>query len=280
MIQSFKHLLDTLTKDSPKRCAVINPQSDYLLDCLNDAENRGWIIPVLYQEDSIEASARKAVSDTAKGKNDLIMKGDIDTASLLKAVLDKSLGLRTDRILSHIAVVESPNYPYLMLMTDGGIHPKLDQSILQSIIENGLILCKALGIEKPHVAMLSLIEKVTDKIPETLLAKKLVDYFSSDERLVIEGPMALDVALSKQASRAKGLDSIISGKTNLFVGPSITTTNFMVKALMGVGQSKGGGIILGANSPIILLSRSDSQETKLHSVALGLTLLKENKYGY
>lgn len=280
MIQSFKHLLDTLTKESPKRCAVINPQSDYLLDCLNDAENRGWIIPVLYQEDSIEASARKAVSDTAKGKNDLIMKGDIDTASLLKAVLDKSLGLRTDRILSHIAVVESPNYPYLMLMTDGGIHPKLDQSILQSIIENGLILCKALGIEKPHVAMLSLIEKVTDKIPETLLAKKLVDYFSSDERLVIEGPMALDVALSKQASRAKGLDSIISGKTNLFVGPSITTTNFMVKALMGVGQSKGGGIILGANSPIILLSRSDSQETKLHSVALGLTLLKENKYGY
>jgi len=276
MIQSFDQLIYSLPAKSPKRCAVINPQSDYLLDCLSDAEKRGWITPVLYQDESPEISAQKAVTDTAKGKNDLIMKGDIDTATLLKAVLDKSNNLRTNRILSHIAVVNSPQYSKLMLMTDGGIHPSLDKSTIISMIENGLILSHALGIHHPKVAMLSLVEKVTPKIPETVLAQELVNHFSTDSRMIIEGPMALDVALSKDAAKAKGLQSEIAGQTDIFVGPSITTTNFMVKALMSIGQSKGGGIILGAKVPIILLSRSDTPETKLHSIALGLTLLKGN----
>jgi len=274
MIHSFQALIASIKGEKPKRLAIVNPKQKYLFELINDAEKMGWIEPVIYQNDSPEEAAKSAVIDTANGENDFLMKGDIKTATLLKIVLDKSLGLNIDQTLTHIAVVESPKYHKLMLFTDGGIHPILYPEIIHSMIENGLTLCTSFGNLHPNIALLSLVEKVTDKIPETILADETVRHFSQDKRMNIEGPIALDVALSKMASKAKGINSSIAGETDLFVGPSITTTNFVVKALMSIGQSKGGGIIIGAKVPIVLLSRSDSKKSKLHSMALGLNLLK------
>jgi phosphate butyryltransferase len=120
--------------------------------------------------------------------------------------------------------------------------------------------------------MLALIEKVSVKLPETVLAYNTAEHYKNDSRFTIEGPIALDVALSATAAQAKKINSKIAGKTDIFIGPNITATNFISKMLLSIGNSKGGGVIIGAKIPIILLSRSDIMETKLNSIALGLSI--------
>jgi phosphate butyryltransferase len=210
----------------------------------------------------------------------LLMKGDIDTASLLKAVMNSQLRKDKNRLLTHIAVLESPRYKRLLLTTDGGVNTEISEDILTAILENVLLATKALQISKPNIAMLALVEKVTSKLPETIFAQEAVQRYKDDQRFIIEGPVALDVALSATAARAKGLSSRIAGQTDVFIGPNITAINFVSKALLSIGGAQGGGIILGASVPIVLLSRSDTLETKLNSIALGLLILQGENNGY
>ncbi len=273
MIRKHKELLESVSVGNAIPMVIVNPVHRYILDAIHTAEERGWINPVIIRNDDDSIAARDAVDEVRRGNAKLLMKGDVSTDVVLKAVLNRETGIRTGNRLSHIAVVESPFYPKLMLMTDGGVNPFPDEEIFTSIINNSLMLANKLGIGQPCAAMLSLVEKVNDKLPETVLACRMAEKFTDDSRLIIEGPVALDVALSEKCAEAKRISSRIAGKTDIFIGPQITTVNFLVKGLMSIGGSKGGGIIMGAAVPIVLLSRSDTMETKLNSIALGVQCL-------
>ncbi|NQV36975.1 MAG: phosphate butyryltransferase [Candidatus Marinimicrobia bacterium] len=269
MITSYEQIFAALEKTDPIPIAIVQPKSDFLLNAINDATKNGWITPLIFEHSVDLIAAQQAVASVKNGEAKLMMKGDIETATVLKAVLDDK-ELRTDQRLSHVAVVESPNYDRLMLWSDGGVNIDLNHEIMDSIITNAYVMAKALNIHHPNIALLTLVETVNEKLPETILAFEMEQKYSSYNNFSIEGPIALDVALSREAAVSKGLSSSIAGKTDVFIGPSITVTNHVVKSLMSIGGAKGGGIILGAQVPIVLLSRSDSSETKLNSIALGV----------
>lgn len=272
MITSYNEIYDFVSRYEPVRLAVVNPQQKYILQALEQAEAKNWIKPLLFKDDNVENALSGSIAAIQNGDADLLMKGNIDTATLLKAVMNKQNGLLSNKYLSHIAVLESPNYKRLILTTDGGVNTTLTKILLDSIIENALQVTHALNNTKPNIAMLALIEKVSEKLPETVLAHNTTERYKNDSRFTIEGPIALDVALSATAAEAKKIDSKIAGKTDIFIGPNITATNFISKMLLSIGNSKGGGVIIGAKIPIILLSRSDIMETKLNSIALGLSI--------
>ncbi len=272
MITSYKEIYDSVSRQKSLRLAVVNPQQKYILQALEEAKAKNWIKPLLFKNDNIEKALNDSIIAVQNGDADLLMKGNIDTATLLKAIMNKRNGLLSNKYLSHIAVLESPNYKRLILTTDGGVNTTLSEKLLDSIIENALQVTHALKNSKPNIAMLALIEKVSGKLPETVLAHNTADRYKNDSRFTIEGPIALDVALSAMAAQAKKINSKIAGKTDIFIGPNITATNFISKMLLSIGNSKGGGVIIGAKIPIILLSRSDIMETKLNSIALGLSI--------
>ena len=272
MITTYKQIYDSVSGYEPVRLAVVNPQRKYILHALEQAEENNWIKPLLFKNNNVEKALNDSILAVKNGDADLLMKGNIDTATLLKSVMNKQNGLRSNKNLSHVAVLESPNYKRLLLTTDGGVNPTLSENLLDSIIENALQVTNTLRNTKPNIAMLALIEKVSENLPETVLAHYTTERYKNDSRFNIEGPIALDVALSATAAEAKRIDSKIAGRTDIFVGPNITATNFISKMLLSIGESKGGGVIIGAKIPIILLSRSDTMETKLNSIALGLSI--------
>lgn len=270
MITSFKEIYKSISGYEPVRLAVVNPRSSYILKALDQAENQGWIKPLLFNSEDAIIAVQDSIDAVRSGEADLIMKGNIDTATLLKAVMNRGGGLRSNKYLTHVAAIESPNYNRLILTTDGGVNPTLNDTIIDSIIENVLQVTAALNNIKPNIAMLALIEKVSENLPETVFAHNISEKNKADLRFTIEGPIALDVALSERAANAKHLQSKIAGRTDVFIGPNITATNFISKMLLSIGDSTGGGVIIGAKIPIILLSRSDTMQTKLNSIALGL----------
>ena len=241
MITSYKEIYDSVSGYEPVRLAVVNPQRKYILQALEHADANNWIKPLLFKNDNVENALNDSIEAVKNGDADLLMKGNIDTATLLKAVMNKQNGLRSNKYLSHIAVLESPNYKRLILTTDGGVNPTLSENLLDSIIENALQVTDTLKNVKPNIAMLALIEKVSENLPETVLAYNTSERYKYDSRFAIEGPIALDVALSAKAAEAKRIDSKIAGKTDIFIGPNITATNFISKMLLSIGESKGGG---------------------------------------
>ena len=238
MITSYKEIYDSVSGYEPVRLAVVNPQRKYILQALEHAEAKNWIKPLLFINENVEEALSDSINAVQNGDADLLMKGNIDTATLLKAVMNKQNGLLLNQYLSHIAVLESPNYKRLILTTDGGVNTTLSKKLLDSIIENALQVTHALKNAKPNIAMLALIEKVSDKLPETVLAHNTTKRYNNDARFTIEGPIALDVALSATAAVAKRINSKIAGKTDIFIGPNITATNFISKMLLSIGNSK------------------------------------------
>jgi len=199
------------------------------------------------------------------------MKGKVSTPVLLKAVLNKNYTLRTERLLSHAAVLEVPAYHKLLLITDGGmvIQPDLEQK--KSILNNALDVMRRLGAEMPKAAVLAAIEKVNPDMPETEHAAELAECAANGEfgQCIVEGPIAIDVAFSRVAAQSKGIESQIAGDPDILVMPNISAGNIFAKGLWHLANAKIGGLVLGARKPIILLSRSDDTETKLNSIALG-----------
>lgn len=216
-------------------------------------------------------TAQVAINLVREGKADMLMKGMTSTGTLMKAVLDRETGLRPPGegvLLSHVAVMEVPTYHKLIFGTDGGIvpHPTLEQKA--SILNNALIAVRALGIEEPKVAPLTAVEKVSEIMPETVDADELrkmgeKGYFG---KAIVAGPTAADVAVSKEAADIKGLDNPVAGDVDVLLFPNITAGNAMIKSLMRLAYAKVGGIVMGATVPIILLSRADSKEDRLHSI--------------
>lgn len=233
----------------------------------------------LIDEKDLARASLKAVSLVSEGKADMVMKGLVDTSIILKAVLDKEVGLRTGNILSHVAVFDVNGYDRLFFITDAAMNLSPDLKGKKQIIENACIVAHALDIEEPKVAVICAKEKVNPKMKDTVDAKDLEDMCKNGDikGCIVGGPFALDNAVSEEAAKHKGMDHPIAGKADILLAPDIEAGNILYKSLVFFSETKNAGVIVGAKAPIILTSRADSEETKLNSIALGVLMAAKVK---
>ena len=234
---------------------------------------------IIHVEDLTEA-ARTSVKIVSDGKGDFLMKGLIDTSILLKAVLDREIGLRTDRLLSHVMIYEVPHYHKLIFLTDGGmnIEPTFEEKV--KITHNAIDACRAMGVDVVKVAAIAAKEKVNEKMQATVDARKLQDLSEQGafgEGVIVEGPLAMDLAVSSEAARINNFNSKIAGDTDILMVPTIEVGNGIGKTLTYLAGAESAGIIMGAKVPVVLVSRADSYEAKLNSIALGSVIAAYSK---
>lgn len=292
MLHNFREVLERARQRGRVTVSVAVAQDVEVLEAVKAAQDAGLIRPImvgnvdlikpmlpkvglpldtpLVHEADDSQAALTAVSLVKEGKADILMKGMVNSSTFLKAVLNNEVGLRTGRLLSHLAVFEIPGEEKLAFHTDGGMNiaPTLEEK--KDILINALIALKALGIDHPNVAILTANEMVNSKMPATVDAQKLVilnekEHFTSG---IIEGPIALDVAASKQAAEHKGIKSKVAGAVDLFVVPNIEAGNLVGKTLVYYAKAKNVGIVVGATHPIVMASRSATVEEKLNAIAL------------
>lgn len=280
-----------------QRVAVAAAEDDVVLKTLAEGHRRGLIEPLLCGDQAaIEKTARElsldiskfdilpaasvreaaglAVSLVREGRADILMKGLIQTADFLRAVLDKERGLRGPGTLSHCTIMRSPFLGRPVLMTDAALIPYPDLATKVKIIENALIVARGLGIEKPGVAPLAAVEVLNPDMPATVEAAALtvMNQRGQIKGCVIDGPLAMDLALSEEAARHKGLKSEVAGRADILLFHNIEAANNTVKALIYGGGALGGGLVVGAACPIVIASRSDSEQGKLFSIACAASL--------
>lgn len=293
-IDNLNQLLEVRHTNKMK-LAVIASHDEGVLEAVVKASERGIVEPILIgdqnrtreianeleikvdryeiiHEEKLERAAELGVKLIREGKADFIMKGLIDTSTLLKAVLNKEWGLRTDSLLSHVMVYEVPSYHKLIYLTDGGMNlsPSTEQKV--KIIENSVIVAKALGNETVKIACLAAKEKVDLKMDATVQAMELKEKYLNGEfedGVIVDGPMALDLAVSKDSAKIKGYRSDVAGDADVLLVPNIEMGNGIGKSITYFAGGKSAGIIMGAKVPIVLVSRADTYETKLYSIALG-----------
>lgn len=291
-MKNFSEVIEKVKSLDPFVISVAAAEDKELLLAVKAASDMGFVKPVLVGDvqkinsiceeiglvphdvvagESPEDSARVAVSLVKSGKAQVLMKGLVNTSVYMRAILNKENGLRTGRLISMLAVYDLPGYHKLLYCTDSGINvaPTLAQK--KDILNNALIAMKGIGVTNPKVAALTANEMVDEKIQSTVDAKGLVDMVAAGDILpcTIEGPIAFDVAFSKHAAEHKGIDSKVSGDCDMLVFPNIETGNALGKSWLHFNNAKWAGIVLGATNPIILGSRSDTQEIKINSIALG-----------
>ena len=225
-------------------------------------------IEIVDEKDGL-LEATKLVSD---GKADVLMKGLIDTSVIMKQVLDKEIGLRTGKVISHVAVFDVETYHKIFFVTDAAMNINPDLNQKKEIIENAVELAHSLEINNPKVAVIAAKEKVFMKMEATVHAKELADMNERGEitGCIVEGPFALDNAISREAALHKGIGGRVAGDGDILLVPNIDAGNVLYKSFFA--RAKNAGIILGTKAPIVLTSRADSQEAKLHSIALGALL--------
>jgi len=224
---------------------------------------------MIHEPDTTRA-ALKAVSLVKNGHAQVLMKGLLNSSDFLRAVLDKEEGLRTGRLLSHLAAFEIPGQKKLIFITDGGMNIAPALRDKKDILMNAMLALHSMGIENPHVAVLTANEVVNSKMPATVDAESLVEMSRGGElpHGIIEGPISLDVAISLEAMHHKGINSKVSGCVDLMLVPTIEVGNILGKALIYFANSKMAGIVLGATHPIVMTSRAETPEGKLNSIAL------------
>lgn len=294
MIKNFKELLEAAKLQKRMRIVVAAAQDEDVIKAVSQAREMGLAEPVLVgDEDRIKEimkklslnkddyeiinepdmiqAARKAVELVRNGKGDFLMKGLLQTADIMRAVLDKEIGLRTDNLISHVMVYQVPTYEKLLYTTDGGMNvaPNLEQKV--QILENAIKVCKAMKMDKIYASCLAGAETVNPKIPATVDAKAIADMKDKWEaqNVVVQGPVALDLAISSEACAHKGYKGEGGGVADILLAPYYEVGNVLGKSLTYFSGAKSAGIIMGAKVPIVLVSRADSSESKLLSIALG-----------
>lgn len=266
--------------------AVVQAVKDNIVDAilvgdkkkiLSLGEELGLDLSSMRIEDEcdINKAAAKAVELVSKGEAQFLMKGILGTADLLKAVLNKEAGLKTSNLLSHVMIYEVPTYHKLLFLTDGGMvpYPELKDKI--GIINNAVKVAHSLQIEKPMVAPICAVEVVNPSMQATLDAAALATMNKRGQikGCIIDGPLALDNAISKEAAHHKGIVSEVAGETDILLVPNIEAGNFLGKSLTYFAQAESAGVIVGAKCPVVLVSRADSAKSKLYSIALGAVLV-------
>jgi phosphate butyryltransferase len=299
-MQKLDFLLDESRKGRPMTLALACPYGDDAIGAIIGAKREGIVRAILIgdegrirtvaeqdgydlsgidivDEKSDEKAVEKSVRMVSSGEADLLMKGLVKTSSLLKAVLDKEWGLRTGSLLSHLFLFEIPNLERRVIgISDGGMNTYPDLNAKAKIIENAVACYHKIGIPQPKIAALAAVEAVNPEMQATLDAAALA---KMNERgqikgCIVDGPLALDNAISEESAKIKGINSPVAGNADMLLVPDIESGNFIGKVLLYMTEGKGAGVILGARKPIVLTSRFDSMQTKLLSIALGAVVAR------
>jgi len=217
-------------------------------------------------------AAELSVKAVRNGEADVLMKGNIPTANILKAVLNKEWGLRKGSVLSHVAAFEVQNYDRLIFVTDAAMNIAPDVTQKAAIIQNTVEVAQAIGIDLPKVAPIAAVEVVNPAMQATIDAAMLTQMNRRGQikDCIVDGPLALDNAVSQIAAEHKGIVSDVAGKADILLVPTIEAGNVLYKSLVYFADAKVGAMIAGAKAPIVLTSRADSAETKVYSLALAV----------
>ncbi|MBG9614401.1 phosphate butyryltransferase [Bacillus cereus] len=226
------------------------------------------VIAAMSNAEAVELS----VKSVRNGEADVLMKGNIPTANILKAVLNKEWGLRKGSVLSHVAAFEVPNYDRLIFVTDAAMNIAPDVTQKAAIIQNTVEVARAIGIDLPKVAPIAAVEVVNPAMQATIDAAMLTQMNRRGQikDCIVDGPLALDNAVSQIAAVHKGIVSDVAGKADILLVPTIEAGNVLYKSLVYFADAKVGAMIAGAKAPIVLTSRADSAETKVYSLALAV----------
>ena len=294
MFRNLDDLVETAIGLGPARIAVAAGHDPDVIESLQSAREMGLAEAVLVGDrEKIEpmaaaaglrlgsgqlihqpddgAAALQAIGLVRDGAADLLMKGKINTSVLIRAVLNREKGLRTGRQLSQVIVFQVPGIDRLMIMTDAAINlaPELAQKA--EICRNAIHVAHALGIEEPNVALLCALEFVNPAMPATVDAAALTMMNRRGQLKggYVEGPIALDVPMSRFAADRKGIETPLVENTDVFIAPDIEAANILYRAILYMAGGESGGIVVGARVPLILLSRAETPETKIRSIAIG-----------
>ena len=302
MSKSFEELISKANQKTLKKVSVSNAQDEPVLQAVKAAKEQNIATAILVgdeakireiaasidmdltdfeiiNEPDTEAAALKAVELVHNGKADILLKGLLETKTFLKSVLNKEVGLRTGKMLSHVCVFDIPGIDRLLFLTDVAFmtYPTLEDKV--HIINNTLPVCKACGVEEPKVAPLAAVEVVNPKMPVTVEAGELTKMCEEGKitGCVVDGPLSLDLAIDPEAAKHKGAtDRKIQGDADVLLFPDIHAGNLVYKAIVHmVNGVKNGCILTGTKVPVILTSRSDTFETKVNSIALAAVVAEE-----
>lgn len=303
MSKSFGDLVEQVTKCEKKTVSVCCAQDDAVLEAVRAAKEKGIVDAILVgdeakireiaasinmdlsdykiinEPDDIQA-ALKAVELVHNKKADMYMKGLIDTKHFLKSVLDKEVGLRTGKPLSHVCVFDLPEVDHLLFLTDVAFipYPTLDDKV--NIINNTVEICEACGVKNPKVAPLAAVEVVNPKMPVTVEADELTKMNEAGEikNCIVDGPLSFDLATCPEAAKHKGAEGRkIVGDADILLFPDIHAGNITYKALVHNTKVVNGNLITGTAAPVILTSRSDTFEVKMNSLVLGAVVAEHMK---
>ncbi|MGN6317789.1 bifunctional enoyl-CoA hydratase/phosphate acetyltransferase [Trinickia sp.] len=295
----YRHLIGMARGLDAVRTAVVYPVDAPSLAGALEAAHAGLIEPVLIGPPAqIYAAARSAALDVSPygivaadhaaqassqavalaraGQVEAIMKGALHTDELMHAVVDSGGGLRTDRRISHVFVIDAPAYPRPLLITDAAINVRPTLAEKRDIVQNAIDLALVLGIAEPCVAILSAVETVTDKLPATIDAAALCKMADRGQIRggVLDGPLAFDNAVSAQSAETKGIASPVAGRADILVVPDLEAGNMLAKELEYLGQARIAGIVVGARVPIVLTSRADGTLARLTSCVVALLMAR------
>ncbi len=298
----YERLIEMTRGLAPIRTAVVHPvDTPSLLGAVEAGRSR-LIVPVLVgPEAKIRAAAKeagldlspyalvptehshaaaaKAVEMARAGEVEALMKGALHTDELMHAAVDPERGLRTARRVSHVFAIDVPLYPRPLFVTDAAINIYPTLTDKRDIVQNAIDLAHALGIARPHVAILSAVETVTESIRSTIDAAALCKMADRGQITggILDGPLAFDNAVSEEAARTKGIISPVAGRADIFVVPDLEAGNMLAKQLEYLADAEVAGIVLGARVPIILTSRADKTLARLASCAIALLLAQHRK---
>ena len=296
-LKSLNDIIDLAKGKKTRRLVVAAAADKPVLEAVKNAYKEQIIIPVLvgnktiieqiakeidfdlssidiYEEDNPAKASVKAVSLIREGKAEILMKGLVSTAPLLKAVLNKENGLRKGATLSHFALIESPYYHKLIGVTDAAMNiaPEFNEKI--NIVNNAVEVFHRLGNNNPKVAIIGPLEVVNPKIESTTHAAMLtvMNNRGQIKGCTIDGPFAIDNAVSKKAAEHKGIVSDVAGDADILVAPDLNSGNILYKSLMFMGGCTSAAVIMGAKIPVVLTSRADTDKSKMMSIALAAAM--------
>ncbi len=297
MIKNFAELVEMAKTKKTRRIAVAAAADKPVLMALKEAMADNIVVPVLvgnkeeilsigcdidfnfegveiYAENNPKKSAVKAVELIRDNKADILMKGLVSSGDFLKAILNKEKGLRKSGTLSHVAFFESPHYHKLLGLTDAAmnVEPEFNEKV--AILNNAVEAFHKLGIDKPKVAVIGAVETVNPKMtPSTDAAlMTMMNRRNQITGCIVDGPLALDNAVSAEAAHHKGIESEVAGEVDLICTPDIYSANVMYKTLNFLGGAISAAVIMGATVPVVLTSRSDTEQSKMMSIALAAAM--------
>ena len=296
-IQTFDQLLSAAKANGPRRMAIVAAHDPEVLVSVDEAQRQGIAAATLIGDaTAIEAiasarglaldnteivhetdevlAARKAVALAREGQADVVVKGQLKTTELLGAVLDRHTGVRDKKLLTHVGIFEIPGYDRLLYVSDSGVvlYPNIWQKL--EIIRNVVDVAHRLGLDEPKIAIIAAFEIVHPKSTASIDALALARMATEGwvKGAIVDGPLALDLAISPESARIKQARSPIAGKADILIVSSVATGNIAAKAMQYFGKARMAGLVVGAKVPIVINSRADNAETRLLSMALAAVL--------